>query len=182
MDKNKFSGKSDEAVKKATGKTWDEWFTLLDAKGARDMSHKDLARMLYDEGLIKSGWWCQSVTVGYEQKIGRRVVGQIAEGNFSTATSITLEGTMDSVLKQWEELIRGKAEFNKVKIKGEPRISVTDKWRYWKVDLVDGSKINVDISEKESGKTGLSVTHFKLKDKESADKWKVYWKELLGKI
>ena len=37
-----------EAVKKATGKTWDEWFILLDRLGAGKMEHKLIARLLYD--------------------------------------------------------------------------------------------------------------------------------------
>lgn len=179
---NKYSGKSDEAVKKATGKSWNEWFEILDSEKAFEMPHKDITRMLYDRGYIKSGWWCQSVTVGYEQKIGRRVAGQISEGNFSTAISKTLTGTLDSVLAQWEKLVKGKTEFNGVKIKNNPRISSTEKWRYWKADLTDDSKINADISEKSIGKIGLSVTHYKLKDKKVLEKWKKYWKKFLGNI
>lgn len=34
---NKFAGKSDEAVKKATGQTWDEWFKILDKENASKM-------------------------------------------------------------------------------------------------------------------------------------------------
>ncbi|HVF69755.1 MAG TPA: hypothetical protein VNA13_04300 [Xanthomonadales bacterium] len=178
----KYAGKSDEAVRKATGKSWDEWFKILDEGKVSEMPHKEIVLWLWDKGLVKSGWWAQSIVVGYEQKIGRRVAGQIAEGNFSTATSATLAGTMDSVLKQWEKLVKGKTEFGKVKIEGESRISVTPKWRYWKADLVDTSKINVDISEKGSRKIGLSVTHYKLPDKKAIDTWKAYWKEFLKKI
>ncbi len=36
----KLAGNSDEAVKRATGKTWDEWIKLLNSKKAKDMSHK----------------------------------------------------------------------------------------------------------------------------------------------
>ena len=191
---NKFAGKSDEAVKRATGKSWDEWFKILDSAKASKMVHKDIVKLLHGKGLIKKGkgwpanrsfnegWWVQSIVVGYEEKIGRRVVGQIADGNFSTSTSLTLEGTMDSVLKQWEKLVKGKTEFDKVKIRGDSRISVTPKWRYWKADLIDGSKINTDISEKGTVKILLSVTHYKIKDKKSSEKWKVYWKEFVEKI
>ncbi|HUQ84788.1 MAG TPA: hypothetical protein VM077_00545 [Candidatus Limnocylindrales bacterium] len=177
----KYAGKSDETVKKATGKSWSEWFNILDSADASKMIHKDIVSLLREKGYAISWWWIQSIVVGYEQKIGRRVVGQIADGNFSTATSLTLEGTMDGALMRWEALVKDKSEFNKVKIKGEPRISSTDRWRYWKVDLEDDSKINVDISEKGKGKIGLSVTHYKLPDKKATDKWKEYWREFLTK-
>jgi hypothetical protein len=56
---------SDEAVKKATGKAWRWWFSLLDRVGACAISHREIARWLSDKKLIKSGWWCQMVTVAY---------------------------------------------------------------------------------------------------------------------
>lgn len=179
---DKFAGKSDEAIRRATGKSWDEWFNILDSADASKMIHKDIVTWIRGNGYEISWWWTQSIVVGYEQKIGRRVVGQIADGNFSTTTSLTLGGTMDSVFKQWEKLIGSRTEFNKVKIKSVPRITSSDKWRYWKADLINESKINVDIKEKGSGKIGLSVTHYKLPDKKATDKWKEYWKEILGKI
>ena len=57
---------SDAAVRKATGKSWDEWFAVLDSEGADALPHKQIARLLYDKGYIASSWWCQTVTVAYE--------------------------------------------------------------------------------------------------------------------
>ena len=37
---------SDKALEKATGRTRAGWFELLDELGARNMSHKEIARML----------------------------------------------------------------------------------------------------------------------------------------
>jgi hypothetical protein len=193
MDK-KNAGKSDEAVKKATGKTWDEWVGLLNSKGAKEMLHKDIARLIHEKGYIKKpkswpagrsfneGWWCQSVTVGYEQKIGRRVAGQTSKGNFSTTVNRTLSGELDRVLKQWEEITKEEKGFNDIEIKALPRISSTEKWRYWKVDLADGSKINVNIGEKENGKISFSLTHYKLPDKKALVEWRKHWKEFLEKV
>ncbi len=42
---------SDAAVKKATGKTWGQWFTLLDKAGGRRMKHIDIARLLHKKYL-----------------------------------------------------------------------------------------------------------------------------------
>jgi hypothetical protein len=35
---------SDEAVAKATGKDWGQWFALLNAAGAAELSHRGIAR------------------------------------------------------------------------------------------------------------------------------------------
>lgn len=81
---------SDAAVKKATGKTWDEWIVRLDKLGAKMMAHRDIARMLYDRKMIKNGWWCQMVTNGYEQARGRRVLGQSEDAGFQIGVRKTL--------------------------------------------------------------------------------------------
>src|SRR5262245_42305997 len=66
------AGVSDEAVRAKTGKTWPQWFKLLDARGARRMKHAEIAEMLHDE-LGVPPWWSQMVTVGYERVRGKRV-------------------------------------------------------------------------------------------------------------
>ena len=38
---------SDAAVQAKTGKTWQEWFAVLDAAGARAMDHQSIAAYLY---------------------------------------------------------------------------------------------------------------------------------------
>jgi hypothetical protein len=57
---------SDEAVRSKTGKTGPEWYEILDKAGARELDHKGIVSYLtkhHGVGL----WWCQMVTVTYEQ-------------------------------------------------------------------------------------------------------------------
>ncbi len=62
---------SDEAVEKATGKRWDEWFRILDKYGAERHGHKATAQWLgKEQGL--SGWWSQSVAIQHEWARGLR--------------------------------------------------------------------------------------------------------------
>jgi hypothetical protein len=62
---------SDEAVKSKTGKDWAEWFSVLDAAGAQDMSHKEIVAYLVEHYQV-GPWWQQMVTVTYEQARGLR--------------------------------------------------------------------------------------------------------------
>lgn len=64
---------SDEVVKKATGKTWDSWFALLDKSGAKKMDHTEIANFLSTKH-IPNGWWAQMVTVEYERTQDKRVI------------------------------------------------------------------------------------------------------------
>lgn len=80
----------DETVRIATGKTWAEWVTELDAAGAETMPHAEIARMLQETKRVESAWWCQGVTVGYEYAKGRRVLGQVASGKYQLSISRTI--------------------------------------------------------------------------------------------
>jgi uncharacterized protein YndB with AHSA1/START domain len=82
---------SDESVKKATGKSWDEWRAVLDKEGARKMAHRDIARLLQETGLVRNMWWAQTVTVGYEYMRGSRVIGQTADAGFQVGVSRTID-------------------------------------------------------------------------------------------
>jgi hypothetical protein len=174
---------SDEAVQEATGRTWKQWRAELDAMGASDLSHKEIARRLQEDPKV-SGWWAQTITVEFERAIGRREVGQSCTGSFQTQASKTVLGGMDEVLARWQALVEGRAEFDGVPIDGEPSVSETDNWRYWRVSLADGTKINVDISEKKSSanqdkKSRIAARHEKLPDSDSVARWKAYWKEFI---
>ncbi|HEX6982744.1 MAG TPA: SRPBCC domain-containing protein [Balneolaceae bacterium] len=83
---------SNKAVKKATGKNWEEWIALLDEEGAEKLSHKKIAAMLIEKGYIDKGdgWWAQAVTVGYEYAKNRRVKGQTADAGFQVGVQRTL--------------------------------------------------------------------------------------------
>ena len=67
----KLAGVGNDAVMKATGRPWDEWLKVLDRAGAKKMPHKEIALMLSRKFLV-AGWWCQMVSVGYEQARGLR--------------------------------------------------------------------------------------------------------------
>lgn len=75
-------GISDDAVRGATGRSWEEWEALLDSRGAAGLPHRQIVALLAD-GLIESGWWRQSVAVDYERRKGTRAVGQTADVGFN---------------------------------------------------------------------------------------------------
>lgn len=85
---------SDEAVRTATGRTWDEWVALLDERGAAEFSHKQIVAMLAD-GWIESAWWRQSVATGYEKRKGKRVLGETADTGFQVGVRRTLPLSVD---------------------------------------------------------------------------------------
>lgn len=91
---------SDEAVQRATGRSWDEWFGWLDERGAGGMSHREIVALLAREGGIERGWWQQMVTVEYERARGLRVEGETADAGFEIGVSKTVPLPVDEVWRR----------------------------------------------------------------------------------
>lgn len=174
--------KNKEALKTGSGITWDRWLTFLEPH--RELNHTDMAKVVYAEimrvGNSKSPeWWAQGVTVAYEQHIGRRQVGQQCDGKFSVTVTRTVPGDMDAALVLWREAMHDVRDIDGVDVMGEPRITSSDKWRYWKVDLADGSRVNVNIQTKPTGdKSMLAINHDKLSSADDVERLRAYWKSM----
>lgn len=92
------AGISDDAVRAATGRTPAEWETLLDGRGAADLSHKQIVAQLEELG-VESGWWMQMLAVDYERRKGKRVLGQTADTGFQIGVQRTVPVPVDEAWK-----------------------------------------------------------------------------------
>lgn len=169
---------SETAVVKGTGQPWSHWLSWLHSIHANDLTHKEIASKLAEHPGI-SAWWAQMLTVEFEQSIGRRVAGQDCSGSFSVSVSKTLDGNMDDALACWQYLAKDCTDFSDIAISRGPDISTTDKWRYWRCGLADGSRVNVNIYQKSPDKASLTIQHEKLESSEQVEHWRAYWKERL---
>lgn len=169
---------SDKTIEKATGVSWQTWLDRLEKMGARDLSHQDIASNLVSDYSV-AGWWAQSLTVRYEQVIGRRKVGQNSKGEFSISVSKTLPGTMDEAFHWWLTIAQSRTDFNGIEIISSSTTE-TEKWRNYRAALKDGSRVVVGVYAKSPAKAGLGLQHEKLISAESAETWRSYWKSLLA--
>ena len=112
---------SEEAVRKATGKSWEDWFAVLNAIKAAELSHPAIAGKLYDDYGVE-GWWAQMIAVEFERSIGRRETGQRCDGTYAASSSKTLQGGMDAVLEWWQALAGPAQDFNGVAFSAEPGV------------------------------------------------------------
>jgi uncharacterized protein YndB with AHSA1/START domain len=165
----------DEAVQKATGKNWTQWFALLDKARAQKMVHKDIAAYLHNEVGV-SAWWSQMVTVGYEQERGLRVEhercdGFAISGSKTVAVSVArlFEAFYDAKLRR-----RWLADAGFTIRKATPCKSLRITW-------VDGkTRIEVNLYSKGTSKSQVSVQHNKLASSKEAQRMKAYWAEALA--
>ncbi len=89
---------------------------------------------------------------------------------------------MDQALKAWKRHVANARDLNGVAFANKPRTSTTDKWRYWRVELADQTKVTIVIGNKGAGKALLAANHEKLSDKKAADRWKAFWKSFLNNV
>jgi hypothetical protein len=168
------AGMSDDVLRKKTGRTWEEWVRILDARGARSMIHRDIAQYLYEEQGVP-GWWAQTVTVGYERIRGLRDIGQRRSGEYEASKSKTLPVSLSRLYRAFTE--------SRTREKWLPGVD-------WKVRTVvagkslrvtweDGTSVELYFVPKGPEKSQVAVAHRKLQSKAQAAKAKAYWGERL---
>ncbi|WP_201120323.1 hypothetical protein [Enteractinococcus helveticum] len=173
------------AIAAATNRPWQRWVQLLEDAGARHMNHSQIAVLaleLMPADVEQKEWWAQGTAVAFEQHAGLRVPGQTSTGDFQVSTSRIVGGDKDQVLEAWLELVGSRTEFGEVPIEGEASTSSTDRWRYWRVSLSDGTRVVVNINDKQAGKALVGLQHFKLDSAEAVAYWRPIWKDVLAQL
>ena len=68
-----FAKISDEKVKEKTGKSWKQWFRIIDGLDIETNGHRFVAMTLFNKYRLNP-WWSQAVTIHYEWEHGLRTV------------------------------------------------------------------------------------------------------------
>lgn len=172
----KLAGMSDDAVKAKTGRTWEEWVRKLDRQDAISMSHKEIAELVHKEFEI-SGWWAQTVTVGYERIRGLREVGQRrTTGKFDANKSKTFPVPVSRLYKAWS--VKGTRQRWLPDVEMKVRTSSKDK--SMRITWPDGTSVHAYFTAKGPEKSSVAVQHIGLPSKKELAARKDYWAERLG--
>jgi hypothetical protein len=163
---------SDEAIRKRTGRGWEEWFDLLDEWGAAERTHTEIARWVSTEQGI-DGWSSQSVTVSYERARVGRELGQHADG-YSISASKTVAVPVERLYDAFVSAAKRKRWLPD----GQLRVRTSIKPRSARFDWGDGStRVNVGFTAKGSEKSQVALEHSRLADAKEADAMKTYWRD-----
>lgn len=168
---------SDAAVQAATGKVWDDWLRLLDAWGAAERRHPEIARHLEAaHGL--SGWWAQQVTVGYERARGLRAVNQNAAG-FAVSVSKTLPVSVDRLFAAFAT----EAERDRWLEPGTLSLRTAQPSRSARFDVAGGpGRAEVNFTAKGADRASAAIQHSRLAAPDEVDRWRGFWKERLQRL
>lgn len=168
------AGISDEAVRKATGRSWPEWFRVLNAAGARTMPHRAIAELLHERLGVRD-WWSQMVTVAYEQAVqGRRKHEK--PGGFEVSGSKTINVPLAALYAAWQSP-KSRARWlqgaDLVVRKATRQKSMRITWDAAKG--ADATTVSVNFYPRGPGKSAVSVQHGKLRSEAAAARAKRFW-------
>ncbi len=163
---------SDAVIQANTGRTWDEWFAVLDEWGAVERPHPEIARYINQEHGV-GGWWAQGVTVAYEQARGLRAPGQRRGGQFEVNASKTVAVPVDRLYEAFvdpglrEQWLPG-AKFDLRT--ATPGKSIRANWG-------DGStRLIVNFTARGEAKSQVALVHERIPDAATAEELKPWWR------
>lgn len=174
----KYGGISGDAVRAKTGKDWAEWLDVLDKEDASALPHKEIADLLYTKYGVPA-WWCQMVTVGYEQARGLRAVHQKSDG-FSASASKTIHAPISALSNAvTDETLRAKWMGKKTYTitKATPNKSVRMTW-----GKGGATRVSFGLYPKGKTKSQIAIQHEKLGSADEVAQMKTYWGKALDKL
>ncbi len=170
------AGITDAAIRKATGKGWGDWYALLDAAGARTMSHQQIRAVIAQTE--SSSWWQQMIAVSYEQARSLRERHQ-GEDGFAAHSSKLIKAGVTRVFAAWTDdtLRAGWLETEGWHLrKATPCKSIRATW-------TDGrTQLDVALWPRGVGVTFIQVEHARLETMEDVHRMKEFWSHALERL
>lgn len=169
---------SEEAIRKGTGRGWDDWFRILDAWDGTSHTHTEIARHINGEHGI-DGWWSQSVTVGYERARGMRAPNERPEG-FEVSVSKTIDMPP---MEAWRAFVEPKRRKTWLDLGLRMRTGTRTMGRSARFDVPsEGTRVNVFFDPKGDDRSVVTVTHVKLADAADVTAHRADWRQRLGRL
>ena len=168
---------SDAVVRAKTGKTWAQWFALLDRAGCKSMTHGEIVARV-GARLEVPGWWQQMVTVAYERARGLREKYQAADG-FQASGSKTVNVAVGTLFTAWADPKRRRKWLGGVKLvvrKSTPEKSMRITWPD------PPSHLDVYFVPKGDTRSQLAISHRKLADAKAVASLKAFWSCALSRM
>jgi hypothetical protein len=170
-------GMSDAAVAAKTGRTWPQWFAVMDEDGCASMPHKEIAAHLRARHGVP-GWWCQMVAVTYEQARGLREKYQSGAG-YQASASKTVRVPVSTLYRAWSDARRRAKWLPGVKLvvrRATPDKSLRITWP------APPSNLDVNFWARGESKSQVGLSHLKLADARAVAAMKAFWREALERL
>jgi uncharacterized protein YndB with AHSA1/START domain len=164
---------ADEKLKAATGRTWDQWFSILDRWGARERTHTETTAFLHERHDVP-GWWTQTITVWYQRSRGLRLKHQHADG-FRISASKTVAVPVEELFAAFVDG-RKRRRWLDVPV----RVRTKKDGATARFDWDDGStRFLASFEAKGPAKSAVAIQHERIADADEAEAMKAAWRQRL---
>ena len=168
---------TDKAERLAAGRTYAEWFGLLDAWGAPGRAFREISAWLRDEHGL-SQWWAQKLIVEYEQARGLRPAGARPDGTLTVGTSKTVNVPLERL---YEAVVDPRQRQGWLPDEDLSE-RTTRPGKTARFDRGDGTRVSFTFEAKGDDKAIVAVEHERLADPETAERAKASWQESLDAL
>lgn len=167
---------SDDAVRAATGKGWEQWCDILDGRPDSSTEHRNIAAYLAGP-LGVDPWWAQAVTGGYERITGLRLPYQRPDGTFTAGKSATVraDGERLRTMLLSDSLRHDLFPGLHTELRSKPTAKAL------RVSIGPGVA-QFGFEPKADGRVKVTVAHERLPAFDDVEEWKFYWTEWLEAI
>lgn len=185
-------------VKSATGKTWEEWFSILDKRGGIAKGRRDIGNFLYGECKVDP-WWSATINVEYEAARGAVEKDGRPKGYMICVTK-TIAAPVDKAYEAWataEGLNEWFSKKNKADVADGGSYSNADgdtgvfkrvrknkdlRFTWENPTHTSPTQVDVVFQDKGKGKTGVMITHDRIQKREEADGLREGWAQALDRL
>jgi hypothetical protein len=171
------AGMSDAKIKQQTGHDWPDWVRLLDADGAAEMTHGQVARIVHDKYGV-ADWWSQTVTVGYERVKGRRERGQRMDGAYEASKSKTFRVPVATLFDAFADKTKRRRWLDGV----DASVRTATAPKSMRLQWPDGTIVALWFTSKGDAKSAIALAHTKLTTRAAMEKAKTDWGTRLDRL
>ena len=149
---------------------------MLDAWGADELSHREIARRLAAElGIDPLAWNAQAIAGSYELARGLRVVGERSDG-----FAVTAQKTVAVPVEQLFDAVVDRSRRGRWLPADELRERTATKPKSARFDWADGgTRVHLTFLAKGPAKATVAVEHRRLGDAAQAARLTAYWRAAL---
>jgi hypothetical protein len=170
----------DDALRTATGRSWQEWLGLLDKAGAAagSLDHQQIHDLAMQWVPGADRWWGQMVSTGYERARGLHEKARARAGNFKASIAKTLPVPLFAAFAAWadQSLRRGwldAADLDFTRLNAGRNIRA--RWP-------DGSVLDIRFDSTSPDQCEIVIDATKLADASAAERAKAFWQEQFERL
>jgi uncharacterized protein YndB with AHSA1/START domain len=188
---------TNDAARKATGKTLDQWFGELDHWDGLKKGRRAVSNRLAEKGI--DPWWCTTIAVEHEKHHGVRKKDGLFEGYFICSTK-TIAAPVERVYSAWSSneslskwfgasakvtLADGGSYSNKDGDRGtflRVRENKDIRMTFENAALSSQTQVDVQFQDKGKGKTGVLLNHTRIQTRAESDALRAAWAEAFDRL